>query len=61
MARKRIFLKEAVELTGSKAELARKLGITRQAISQWNTRKPISTDHVKKLKELYPMEFGNRY
>jgi hypothetical protein len=64
--RKRIYLKEAIAANGSegkrgtKLTLAKQLGITRQAISQWNPRRPLPPHYVYRLKELYPMEFGNR-
>ena len=64
--RRRIYLKEAIEATatenypGTKTALAALLGISKQAISQWNPRKPLAKRHVNKLKEFDPMKFGNR-
>ena len=47
----RIFKGQAIKIAGSKAKLAKMLGITRQAIQGWPDRKPIPQRHVDKLHE----------
>lgn len=50
---------KAVEAFGSQVALARALGITRGAVSQWPAGKPIPEVHALRLKhELRPDIFG---
>jgi DNA-binding transcriptional regulator YiaG len=51
-----IYKSKAIKKFGSKAELARQLGITRQAVDQWPPRKPIPQKHAMKLVALYGEE-----
>ncbi len=53
-----IYKSQAIKWAGSKAELARKLGITRQAISQWPDRKPIPQERAMYLCKNYPEVFN---
>ena len=48
-----IYKSKAVKIAGSKAELARVLGITRQAVNGWADRKPIPQKQAMKLVKLY--------
>lgn len=44
--------KEAVALFGSQAELARALGLSRQAVSKWGDKlPPLRVYQIKELKE----------
>ena len=52
--------KTAVEWAGSEAELARKLGITRQAVNYWNDDKPIPQKHAIALTQQYPRAFRQK-
>ena len=47
---------KAVKKLGSKAALARFLGINRQAIQQWADRKPIAEKYAAKLVEAFGEE-----
>ena len=44
-----IYKSKAVKQLGTKAALARYLGITRQAVNYWPDRKPIPQKHAIKL------------
>jgi DNA-binding transcriptional regulator YiaG len=52
-----IYKTQAIKWAGTKAELARRLGITRQAVSLWQDRKPIPQRQALKLIKLDPKEF----
>ena len=52
-----IYKSKAIKYAGSKAELARILGITRQAITHWPDRKPIPQRHALKLGKENPEVF----
>ena len=56
----KIYKSVAAAWAGSDAELARRLGVTRQAVSQWKARRPIPQNHVKTLQALDPVTFGIR-
>ena len=51
-----IYKTQAVKLVGSEAELAKVLGITRQAVHQWTPRKPIPQKQAMKLVRIYGEE-----
>lgn len=48
-----IYKAQAVKVAGSKSELARVLGITRQAVHLWVPRKPIPQKQAIKLIKIY--------
>lgn len=48
----------AVEWAGSQAELAKILGITRQAVGYWEDKKPIPQKHAITLVLNYPEIFS---
>ena len=48
-----IYKTAAIKLAGSKAELARKLGISRSAVGQWKDRQPIPQKQALKLIKIY--------
>jgi len=52
-----IYKTQAIKFAGSKSELARYLGITRQAITHWPDRKPIPQKHAIKLVKENPEVF----
>ena len=43
--------KKALEIIGSKSELSRKLGLSRQSVTDWNVLK-IPPKHVVKIEQL---------
>lgn len=51
-----IYKTQAVKLAGGDAELAKVLGITRQAVHQWTPRKPIPQKQAMKLVKIYGEE-----
>ena len=52
-----IYKTQAIKFAGSKAALARYLGITRQAVGDWPDRKPIPQKHAMKLVKENPEVF----
>lgn len=48
-----IYKTQALKLVGDVPKLAAVLGITRQAIHQWQPRKPIPQKHAIKLVKIY--------
>jgi DNA-binding transcriptional regulator YiaG len=52
-----IWKSHAIKWAGSQAELARRLGITRQAVNLWKPRHPIPQRQAIKLTKLAPEEF----
>jgi DNA-binding transcriptional regulator YiaG len=48
-----IYKSQAVKLAGSDSNLARVLGITRQAVHQWRARHPIPQKQAMKLVKIY--------
>jgi len=54
-----IYKTQAIKFAGSKAKLARYLGITRQAITGWPDRKPIPQKHAMKMVKENPEVFNN--
>ena len=51
-----IYKTQAVKVAGSSSELAKVLGITRQAVHQWVPRKPIPQKQAIKLVKVYGEE-----
>lgn len=51
-----IYKTKAIKLAGSKAELARQLGVSRQAVGQWKDRQPIPQKQAMKLVKIYGEE-----
>jgi DNA-binding transcriptional regulator YiaG len=47
-----MYKSEAIRWAGTKARLARLLGISRQAVGKWPSRKPIPKEREKKIREL---------
>lgn len=51
-----IYKYKAAKVVGNKAQLAKVLGISRQAVYQWPDRKPIPQKHAITLVKLYGEE-----
>ena len=52
-----IWKSRAIKWAGSQTELARRLGISRQAVLQWKARHPIPQRQAMKLMKIAPEEF----